>query len=170
MNDTAVMEKTRDEKECARTSTEEAGPCGETALGCSEPESALKDEGKGASGHNKELGERGERAAVRFLERRGYEILERNWTCSAGEADIIATDEDTLIFIEVKTRSNLEHGLPEEAVDEAKRRRYERIAAYFLKDYDGADVAVRFDVVSILAVSEERAFLKHHINAFACGE
>ena len=122
------------------------------------------------SRHNIELGRRGEEAAARFLERRGFEVLKRNWTCSAGEADIIAQDEDTLVFVEVKTRSNTEKGLPEEAVDERKRERYERIAAAFLQTYETVDIAVRFDVVSILVIGSERAFLRHHVNAFSVGE
>ena len=122
------------------------------------------------SRHNIELGRRGEEAAARFLERRGFEVLERNWTCSAGEADIIAQDEDALVFVEVKTRSNTEKGLQEEAVDERKRERYERIAAAFLQTYETVDIAVRFDVVSILVIGSERAFLRHHVNAFSVGE
>lgn len=78
------------------------------------------------------LGKRGELAAVRFLSRKGYEILETNWTCVAGEADIVALEEDTLCFVEVKTRSNVEKGFPAEAVDAKKRDRYERIAACYL--------------------------------------
>lgn len=120
--------------------------------------------------HNRELGRRGEEAAARYLERRGFEILERNWTCPAGEADIIAQDENTLVFVEVKTRSNTDKGLPEEAVDQKKRERYERIAAAFLGTYDAVDVAVRFDVVSILAVGGERALLRYHHNAFSADE
>ncbi len=112
------------------------------------------------------LGRRGEDAAQRFLERRGYEVLERNWTCLAGEADIIAEDDDALVFVEVKTRSNCDKGLPEEAVDARKRSRYEKIAAYYLKDHEFTDKAVRFDVISILVVAPERAFLRHHRDAF----
>lgn len=128
-----------------------------------------KDEARSKS-HNQELGRRGEEAAVRFLERRGFEVLERNWTCSAGEADIIAQDESTLVFIEVKTRSNTDKGLPEEAVDKDKRTRYEHIAASFLRTYNTVDISVRFDVVSILAIAPDRAFLRHHVNAFSVGE
>ena len=65
----------------------------------------------GADSHNIELGKRGEDAAARFLYRRGYEIVERNWTCSAGEADIIARDEEWVVFVEVKTRSSCEKGV-----------------------------------------------------------
>lgn len=125
--------------------------------------------GKGSSGQgrrNRELGRRGEDAAARFLDRRGYDIIERNWTCAAGEADIIARDGDALVFVEVKTRSSTDKGLPSEAVDAAKRGRYERIAALFLQSYDVVDVPVRFDVVSLVLVSPDRALVRHHIDAF----
>ncbi|MEG0323759.1 MAG: YraN family protein [Raoultibacter sp.] len=128
------------------------------------------EEQEKSTSHNKELGSRGEEAAVRFLERRGFEILERNWTCPAGEADIIAQDGCTLVFVEVKTRSNTDKGLPEEAVNKDKRTRYEHIATSFLRTYDTVDISVRFDVVSILAIAPDRAFLRHHVNAFSVGE
>lgn len=113
-----------------------------------------------------ELGKRGEEAAVCFLERREYEILDRNWKCIAGEADIVALQDDTLCFIEVKTRKDAQKGFPSEAVDTRKRSRYERIAACYLKDHDYADVRVRFDIIAILVLGEDRAFLRHHLNAF----
>ena len=112
------------------------------------------------------LGKRGELAAARFLQRRGYEILETNWVCPAGEADIIAQEDDTLCFVEVKTRSNAEKGFPAEAVNAKKRSRYERIAANYLTTYESCDIKVRFDVISILVLSESRAFLRFHKNAF----
>lgn len=116
------------------------------------------------------LGERGEEAAARFLEKQGYEILEQNWECRHGEADLIMCDEDTLVFVEVKTRSNCEKGLPEEAITKDKRTRYEKIAVSYLKKSDFRDIAIRFDVVSILVVSADRAFLRHHVNAFGVGD
>lgn len=129
--------------------------------------SAKRSKAKSSSGHNIELGRRGEEAAARFLYRRGYEIVERNWKCSAGEADIIARDGEWVVFVEVKTRSSCETGMPSEAVDDKKRDRYERIAALFLKDYDAVDVPVRFDIVSIVVLSSDRAMIRHHINAFS---
>ena len=113
-----------------------------------------------------ELGKKGEEAAACFLERREYEILDRNWKCIAGEADIVALQDDTLCFIEVKTRKDAQKGFPSEAVDTRKRSRYERIAACYLKDHDYADVRVRFDIIAILVLGEDRAFLRHHLNAF----
>lgn len=118
----------------------------------------------------RELGMKGEEAACRFLKNRGYIVIERNWTCPAGEADIIAQDEDgTLVFIEVKTRSSLEAGLPCEAVTPRKRARYERIAGFFLVEYDGPECRVRFDVISILALGNGRALMRHYVNAFGSG-
>lgn len=119
--------------------------------------------------HNIDLGKRGEDAAAKFLERHGYEIIYRNWTCQAGEADIIARDGDAIVFVEVKTRSNADKGLPEEAITAAKRKKYEKIALSFLKGFeidDTDDIQIRFDVVSIVVVSQDRAFVRHHINAF----
>lgn len=114
----------------------------------------------------KELGRRGEEAASKFLKRRGFEILHRNWSCFAGEVDIVALQEDTICFVEVKTRSNAQKGFPSEAVDECKRDRYERIAACYLKDHAFDDLRVRFDIIAILVLNKDHAFLRHHINAF----
>lgn len=125
---------------------------------------AKKD--KQAESHNKELGRRGEEAAARFLERRGYDIVARNWTCPFGEVDIVARDAATLVFTEVKTRSNCEKGLPEDAVGPEKRRKYEKLAAAFLQDYDAVDLRVRFDVVALLIIAPDRALIRHHIDAF----
>lgn len=118
---------------------------------------------------NQKIGRRGEAAAARYLELKGYEIVERNWTCPAGEADIIAYDEGTLVFVEVKTRTNLEKGLPAEAVTPEKRARYEKIAAWFLRSVDVCDTPVRFDVVSLLVACEDRALVRHYVNAYGAG-
>lgn len=127
-------------------------------------------EAEGETSHNIELGKRGEDAAAHFLERRGYEILDRNWECQFGEADIIAQNNNVLAFVEVKTRSTAEKGFPEEAVTHEKRSRYEKIAAMYLCCHDYVDMAVRFDVIALLVAGKNRAFLRHHINAFGVDE
>lgn len=114
---------------------------------------------------NKQLGNEGENLAAKFLVNHGYEIIARNWSCMAGEADIIARDADTLVFVEVKTRKNVEKGLPSDAVDQRKRGKYERIATYFTQRYEADSIPIRFDVVSVL-MKEDRATVRHHINAF----
>ena len=115
---------------------------------------------------NKRLGRKGEDAAARYLAQRGYEILERNWTCFAGEADIIARDEEWLVFVEVKTRRNTDKGFPSDAVDARKRDRYEKIALAYAAEYSASDIPVRFDVVSIVVIGKGKAMIRHHMNAF----
>ena len=115
---------------------------------------------------NRKLGKRGEDAAARYLRFMGYEILERNWECPFGEADIIARHGDTLVFVEVKTRKSIRKGFPAEAVTPKKRARYERIAACYLRTYGSLDIPVRFDVIALLVVGPDRAMIKHYVNAF----
>ncbi len=115
---------------------------------------------------NRALGRRGEDAAAHFLECRGYDIVARNWTCYAGEADIIARDDDAVVFVEVKTRRNCDKGMPSEAVTPEKRERYERIALEYLANCGIVDVPIRFDIVSIVIIAPDRAVVRHHINAF----
>ena len=128
-----------------------------------------KGESHRRSGSNKELGRRGERAAAEYFGRIGYEVLETNYTCPFGEADIVARDGRTLVFVEVKTRSGVAKGFPSEAVDARKRARYEKIAGWYLGDYEEVNIPVRFDVVALMVVAPDRAFLRHYKNAFAAG-
>lgn len=116
----------------------------------------------------KELGKRGEDAATNYLIRKGYKILERNWTCRFGEADIIAVDVDgTIVFAEVKTRRSDDCGLPEEAITKEKRRRYEKIGLCYLMEADwNDDVDFRFDAIGIYVTGDFQAVLKHHIGCF----
>lgn len=118
---------------------------------------------------NKEIGRRGERAAAKYLERMGYEILERNYECPFGEADLIVRDGESLVFVEVKTRSGVSKGFPSEAVDERKRGKYERIAGWYLSHFGETNIPVRFDIVAIMVIAEDRAFLRHYVNAFSVG-
>ena len=123
--------------------------------------------GRPSGSRNKELGRRGEDAAAWYLLCRGYEILERNWKCFVGEADLIVRDGCCLVFVEVKTRRNVEKGFPAEAVDAAKRDKYEKIALAYLAEYPYVDIPVRFDVISIVVIAPDRAFVRHHVGAFS---
>lgn len=114
-----------------------------------------------------ELGMEGERIAASYLQMRGWEVVERNWTCPYGEADIIAYDDDECVFIEVKTRlvrSEREEVYPELAVNAAKRKRYERMAHCYMAQHRVP--SIRFDVVAICIVAERMARVHHLVNAF----
>ena len=112
------------------------------------------------------LGRRGEDAAAAYLERIGYTLVERNWQVRSGEIDIIALDGPTIVLCEVKTRRTIAKGTPEEAVSPTKQRRIARLARAYLQHADLEDVSVRFDVVTLLVLGEDRALLRHHRAAF----
>lgn len=114
-----------------------------------------------------EVARRGEDAAAAFLERIGMTVLERNWRTSAGEVDIVAREGDTLVFVEVKTRRSERAGSAEEAVSAAKQRRLTRLASEYLRTSDGPRASeIRFDVVAIRVIAQDRALLRHHRAAF----
>jgi putative endonuclease len=99
--------------------------------------------------NDEDLGLRGERLAARALKRRGYRILERRWRCRLGEIDLVARDGDTLVVVEVKTRSRRDYGPAADAVDARKRRKLEQLARMYLTARRLRDVNVRFDVVGV---------------------
>jgi putative endonuclease len=102
----------------------------------------------------KTLGEKGEDIAAAFLEKKGYNILFRNYKCSFGEIDIIAKHKKTLAFIEVKTRSTKKYGLPQEAVTSVKQAKISRVALEFVQRYKMDNRAARFDVVSVQSLND----------------
>jgi len=113
----------------------------------------------------KKLGNTGENLAATFLENHGYKILEKNFRIRAAEIDIIAQKDNTVIFVEVKTRSNILKGLPAEAVNLRKQKKIIEAASVFLQDEKYFDSACRFDVIEILKTGN--AFKVNHIeNAF----
>ncbi len=95
------------------------------------------------------LGLRGEARAERFLRKKGFKILERNFRCPLGEIDIVAMDGKTLVFVEVKTRSTNRFGTPAEAVDARKRARLRRLALYYIKGHYRTEPPIRFDIIGI---------------------
>lgn len=116
------------------------------------------------------LGARGERAAARYLKRRHHRIIARNYRCPVGEIDLISIHEDTVVFVEVKTRSSDEAEDPVEAVRPGKWARVERAARYFVAHELKADHPYRFDLVTVvwpprgkpIVEQFEDAFQSHH--------
>lgn len=98
-----------------------------------------------------ERGKQGESRAARFLRSRGYHIVELNFRCKMGELDMIARDGETLVFVEVRTRSSARYGRASESVTATKRRRIARLAQFYLMTRKPAFDTCRFDVVDITA-------------------
>lgn len=96
-----------------------------------------------------ERGATAEAVAVEALLRAGYDIVEQNWTCDAGEIDIIARQGDVLVFVEVRSRADGMHGHAAEMVTPAKQRRVTRLAGIYLLLERPAYERCRFDVVAI---------------------
>jgi putative endonuclease len=114
------------------------------------------------------LGQRGERAAAKFLKRRGYRILATGDRLKhRDELDIVAAHGRTVVFVEVKTRTSQLKGHPAEAVDAAKQRRLTKLAVNFLKRHCLLDYSARFDVIAITWPEGVRKPQIEHIqNAF----
>ena len=112
-------------------------------------------------------GARGEKLARRFLRRHGYKILYRNFrACGGGEIDIVCRDGDTLVFVEVKTRSDEDFGRPIEAVDRQKQLRVSKGGLAWLRLLDNPDIVFRFDVVEVLLPDDGDPHFELIQNAF----
>lgn len=112
------------------------------------------------------LGNRGERAAVKYLHRQGFQILARQSRSRIGEIDIIARDGDWIVFVEVKTRSSSAAGLPVEAVTPAKQQQLTRAALAWLKRRGLLDHRARFDVIAIVWRDSGDPDIAHYRHAF----
>jgi putative endonuclease len=95
------------------------------------------------------LGRTGERLAAEALLSKGYHILERNFRCRQGEIDLVAEDEQDLIFVEVKARRGVSFGLPEDAITSHKRRKLVEVASYYLDLHACSERSWRIDVVAV---------------------
>jgi putative endonuclease len=95
------------------------------------------------------LGRQGEAAAREYLSRRGLRILAQNFSCAAGEIDLIGREKDVLVFVEVKTRTSDAFGPPHLAVHRRKQRQIVRAAQWYLAEQRTPDAASRFDVLAV---------------------
>ena len=111
-------------------------------------------------GEKRKLGASGERKACKYLKRKGYKIIARNFRNPFGEIDIIASRDDITAFIEVKTRLTDNYGTPSQAVDEARKRRYISGANYYFSGRQ-IDCTVRFDIIEVY-----QGEINHIENAF----
>jgi putative endonuclease len=132
----------------------------------------MTNSGEGSNRHSsfvnrtsKELGEQGEELAVRFLIRKRYRILARNWRDRGGEIDIVARDGGTLVFVEVKTRTSDTFALPVESVGYEKQRKLRRLAERYTMRSGMSECEARFDVVSVI-MRGAKPEIEHLTNAF----
>ena len=112
------------------------------------------------------LGLKGEKIAARTLKRAGYRIVARNYTCPAGEIDLIAFDGDTIAFVEVKTRISADAADPAASVNRRKQRQLTRVARFFLTAQSAQNRPCRFDVVSVVVAERRKPVVEHFVNAF----
>ena len=116
----------------------------------------------------KSFGDKGEDLAAEFLTEKGYEIIERNYRYGHGEIDIIAMDNEQtqLVFVEVKSRHNLDYGYPEEQISKGKQKQIRKIAEAYLYEKEIEGVDCRVDVVAILFQGKKDPYINHIENAF----
>ncbi|HXH20063.1 MAG TPA: YraN family protein [Chitinophagales bacterium] len=111
------------------------------------------------------LGKQGEKAAYAFLRKKGYEMLATNYRFEKTEIDIICRKHNTIVFVEVKTRTSEMHGNPEEAVDARKQEKIVRAAERFIQSNDMLG-DVRFDVISVIIDGKKKEKITHITDAF----
>lgn len=118
--------------------------------------------------NKKTIGQEGEDIAADYLVNNGFEMITRNYRYGHGEIDIIVKDKsnDHLVFVEVKTRKNLEFGEPENAITKTKIRQLKKIAEAYIYEEDIKDVECRFDVIAIIWNRETKPKITHFKNAF----
>lgn len=133
------------------------------------------DSGKaGRAKTTAQVGQLGEKLARQCLRKAGLKILADNYRCPAGEADLIALDKSTrrltgaqtIVFVEVKTRTSDRYTDPHAAVDADKRRRMKKIADYYVRTHNAEDFNIRFDIVSIVLAPDQPPAVKHIPDAF----
>ena len=113
-----------------------------------------------------ELGRRGEDLAAHFLEDAGYRLIERNWRCRQGEIDIVAERGDTIVFVEVKTRSSLAFGHPFEAITASKLARLRGLAGAWCAERSPSATRIRLDAIAVVAPRGQRPQIEHLLGVF----
>jgi len=99
---------------------------------------------------------RAEDRAAQLLRAAGYDIVERNFRCKSGELDVVARDGDILVFVEVRSRANADHGSAAEMIGATKQRHVIRVAQYYLATRQPAFERCRFDIVGITGTGDDQ--------------
>ena len=116
---------------------------------------------------SRRLGRWGEKQSERFLKRKGFRFIERNFRCKPGEIDLIMSDATgALVFIEVKTRRSESKANAQDAVNKQKRLRIAMASKYFVKQYGIKNRPLRFDVMAVVLPEKGKVEIRHYRNAF----
>ncbi|MDU4859640.1 MAG: YraN family protein [Terrisporobacter othiniensis] len=113
--------------------------------------------------NNIEKGKLGEEIALKYIISKGGKVIEKNYRIKIGEVDIIAKLNGELVFVEVKSRSNINYGYPSESVNYKKKRKITNVAKYYILDNSLENLSIRFDVIEIY-FNEKK--INHIVNAF----
>ena len=119
-----------------------------------------------------ELGRRGEAIALEYLKKLGYKLITKNYNCPRyGEIDLIMQDENYLVFIEVRTKSNTLYGTPLETINYEKRRQIEKMARQYLsREKVNPDTFCRFDLIGIVLEKNQDPEIEYIKDAFIKGD
>ena len=113
------------------------------------------------------LGQRGEQIAATHVEAKGYQIIEKNFRCKIGEIDLIATDKEYLIFIEVKTRTETNAEIsPLLSITRSKQRKLKTLGTYYIEKKEIYNRQPRFDVIGIVLTHSGNHRIEYIENAF----
>ena len=113
------------------------------------------------------LGRQGQKQCEKFLKAKGYKTLTRNFSCTTGEIDLIMMDGDgSVVFVEVKARTNEDYIDAEASITRAKQIRMTRAANLFIKKHKLENLPLRFDVVILITDGKNKPLIRHYENAF----
>ena len=113
-------------------------------------------------------GKTGESLSVKFLQEKGYRILDRNWRWKQLELDVIAQDGGQLVFVEVKSRKGKYYGTPAEFIDGSKEKKLMAAAQAYIEQID-YEWEIRFDFIEIIFRDEQHFEINHYEDAFYPG-
>ena len=115
---------------------------------------------------DRKLGSKGERLAKKHLEKKGYKLLKSNYTTTAGEIDLIMQDDQTVVFIEVKTRRDESFATAISAINYGKQKRISKTAKWFIQKNALQNRPCRFDAVIVIISEKNKQEITHYTNAF----
>lgn len=113
--------------------------------------------------NNIQKGRLGEEIALKYIVSKGGKIIEKNYKTKIGEIDLIAKLNGEIVFVEVKSRSNINYGYPSEAVNYKKRKKITTVAKFYILDNSLQNISIRFDVIEVY-LSDRK--INHIVNAF----